>query len=484
MNPSYDWLYALSRYCRSEGNKSTVQVAFVSSYAAIRLWKVLYKDGSCYIDADSGGTHLCRNDVAVGFDLDPARNIPPSLGATAQACMANAEFNLLVESVEYYDDLNIVVAVRRGTVQDLPNLMEGIPAGHMVFYFVNTLNLTLIREHTPWTPVPPPSVLAGSGVLCPALRFLPSLGTFFSKSAAAVFQGFRFLLNLFTNPFALLEVIRARTAGLCPTVGLHHSALDDCGMGLFHLDDFFRSLYAANIAFWDLLAWIASLFTSSSSTISRYFESFLMGAASYGEASQIVSLYEVTDLASNLLDTGIQDSLLGRRRLLSYDADADNTNQTGAKKGGRKLMGFKMELAKGVGGGILSGLWSLLTGPFTKTFSMSQSLTSTMMLRATSADYSVLLNMQNPTYMLSSAVTAPSIAWAHFSFLTMVPIGLDLAGMLLSSYASPENTPDFFMRSLAVVWVNLFEAKDHYEALVATRLQHGCQVRSFSSSAK
>lgn len=146
-----------------------------------------YKDGACYLNAYTGA-HICRDDVAVGFALDPARNIPPSLALAAQACMAGTQFNLLVESVEYYDDLNVAVAVRRGTIQDLAALVAGQPAGRMVFYFVHTLNISLIREAEPWSATEPPSVLAGSAVLCPALRFLPSLGTFFAHSAAAVFQ--------------------------------------------------------------------------------------------------------------------------------------------------------------------------------------------------------------------------------------------------------------------------------------------------------
>jgi hypothetical protein len=148
---------------------------------------VRYKDGACYIDAYTGA-HVCSDDVAIGFALDPARNIPGSLALAAQACMKGTEFNLLVETLEYYDELNLVVAVRRGTIQDLSALVAGIPAGRMVFYFVNTLNMTLIRENEPWTMAPPPAVLSGTGVLCPALRFLPSLGTFFAHSGAAFFQ--------------------------------------------------------------------------------------------------------------------------------------------------------------------------------------------------------------------------------------------------------------------------------------------------------
>jgi hypothetical protein len=120
-------------------------------------------------------------------------------------------------------------------------------------------------------------------------------------------------------------------------------------MGLFDLEDFFTSLYAANVAFWDMLAWVASLFTMPDAA-ARFFQAFLTGAATYGEASQMVSLYEVTD-AATVFDTGIQDPLLGgRRRLLEHQHASGRTyNRTTTTGSSRKLMGFKLRLAKNIG---------------------------------------------------------------------------------------------------------------------------------------
>ena len=80
-------------------------------------------------------------------------------------------------------------------------------------------------------------------------------------------------------------------------------------MGLFSLDYFFNSIYAANNAFWDILAWLASLLSQqgqrnndnnvNNNNIQEIFQSFLTGFATYGEASHIVSLsntlYDVVD---------------------------------------------------------------------------------------------------------------------------------------------------------------------------------------------
>ena len=358
------------------------------------------------------------------------------------------EYNLLVESVEFYDDLNIVLAVRRGTIPDLGRLMDGQPGGHTVFYFVNTQNVSMVREHMPWD-AQFPGVVAGSGVMCPALRFLPSLGTFVSQSTAGLLYGAKFLVNLLANPFAMKELLAARRNEACPASGgLEHSSLRDCGMALLSLENFFQSLYSANRAFWDILAWLASFFSNQRAEgdpigIQSIFENFLTGFSVYGDAGHVVSLYEVTDVAS-VFDTGMQDFVIG---------------------GGRRLLGFKMNVAKKAGKGLISGFIHSITGGAKMVFSMSQSLSSTMALKFANADFSVLVASENPTYMLSSAVTVPPLVWAHFTFRAMVPMALDLINMLLHGSTST---------SSSIVWVNLYGTKADFEELIDSRQKQGC----------
>ena len=123
---------------------------------------------------------------------------------------------------------------------------------------------------------------------------MPSIGTFVAESASSVVYGAKVVVNFISNPFAINEILVNRAEGLCPAASLNHGALMDCGMSLFALDDMFSSIYSANIAFWDIVAWIASLLRpNSANAVQGYFESFLTGLAAYGEAAHIVSLYEV-----------------------------------------------------------------------------------------------------------------------------------------------------------------------------------------------
>ena len=106
-------------------------------------------------------------------------------------------------------------------------------------------------------------------------------------------------------------------------------------------------------------------------------------------------------------------------------------------------------------------------GGLQRIFSLSQSLVSTMAMSATSADFSILLATENPTYMLGTAVTAPAVAWAQFTYETMVPIVLDLAATFI--YGGGED-------AASIVWVNLQESRDNFEALIESRLKQGCSA--------
>jgi hypothetical protein len=69
-----------------QGTRTQVQLSFISSYTTIRIWKLLYKDGSCFIRA-SDGKHICKGEVAKGFALDPAKDIPKGIGNAVAGCM-------------------------------------------------------------------------------------------------------------------------------------------------------------------------------------------------------------------------------------------------------------------------------------------------------------------------------------------------------------------------------------------------------------
>jgi len=68
VNPSYDWLFCMAKYCafagiitfcvaplttknspQKAGSQTCTQISFVSSYSAIRIWRIFYKTSSCII---------------------------------------------------------------------------------------------------------------------------------------------------------------------------------------------------------------------------------------------------------------------------------------------------------------------------------------------------------------------------------------------------------------------------------------------------
>lgn len=296
VNPSYAWIEGFVTWCGTRGASTELQVMLPTTYAAISLWKVRYAAGACAIRAQDG-VHVCDRDVALRFSLDPVMDMP-TLGQvesgkrtrlSAGLCGEGVTFNLWVEHMEYFDDLNVVASVRRGSLAALYELMWGgsqaaAARGEVVRYFVRPDGA--VREGTPWAP-DPPSAVHGIAKLCPALRFLPSVGTFLGKSLAASAHFLRVPLNIIANPFALEQLLVARATKVCPGAAYGHTAYSDCGNALISLDPFFESLYAANEAFWGMVAWLVSQVTPPDTAVQAEFSKFLMGSATYGQASQV-----------------------------------------------------------------------------------------------------------------------------------------------------------------------------------------------------
>ena len=300
VNPSYTWIQGFSVWCETNGNDVQLQVMLPTNYAAISIWRVKYSGGACTIDMM--GTHVCANDVAVMIPLDITNNMP-TLGRanggketklSARLCSTSVKFNLWVEQLEYFDDLNIVATVRRGSVKTLASLLwvqDKRDQGVLVHYFINTLNVSQVREGTPWQ--------ADEQAVCPALRFLPSVGTFIAKSLESSVQLIRMPINVLMNPPAVESLLRFRASGQCPAETHGHSAYANCGNGLLALDPYFEALYAANEAFWGIVAWVAAQITLPDANAQTEFAKFLTGVATYGEATQVLpfqSAYAIKSL--------------------------------------------------------------------------------------------------------------------------------------------------------------------------------------------
>ena len=128
------------------------QVIITSSFAPIRLWRV-QADARDYCTSLPDGSRACASDVASGFALNDAMAIPIANGEIlASVCLGS--YDLWVESLEYYDDLNIAVSVRRGGASAIYAMYSGhdtapLERGTTVTYFVNTQNTSQVSAAFP-----------------------------------------------------------------------------------------------------------------------------------------------------------------------------------------------------------------------------------------------------------------------------------------------------------------------------------------------
>ena len=340
----------------------------------------------------------------------------------------------LQESMEAFDDLNVAVAVRRGTQADLGMLQRGMQAGKTVYYFFNSSNITQTPQ------LGEPFTVASVGIMCPAFKVLPDLGAVLGHSIATVSNLVRMPVNLVLNPFAIVELLVSRGEGVCPENSLGHSVLASCGMSLLSLDEFFSELYTTNDAVWNIGYWLLSTLIPQqaidNSQEASTFRSFLQGALVVGDATKVVGTFDIVH-SVEFMDSGIQGALLGaRRRLLSSTGTIVSKLMSGLKSGFGSLLSLGQSIA-----GIAS------------------------MQMAAGANFGVLISSQDPTTQYAgAAVSAPSIAWAQFTYKASLPIVLDILG-------TAKQTGTF---SVTPVWMHLNDASDLFENIVQSRIARAC----------
>ena len=268
VNPNYDWAEQFFAYCSHTQLYTSLPLSIVSNYAPVSIWKVHYRQADMCISTPSG-SRVCSPDITQGTPLNPARALR-FLGTSQgyldpRMCTDGSTFDLWVESMESFDDLNIAVSVRRGSVGTIQRLYLGLQTGDYgktITYFVNTQNMSLVREGAPWLlPTKTPKVIIGTTQLCPALQGLPDIGTFVMESLSSAVLLFKMPIVLLFNPFAIVEALRAR-GSMCADNTLASSLLHNCGEPMFSLVDFYASVDKANTAFWSIWSFLAYLVTS------------------------------------------------------------------------------------------------------------------------------------------------------------------------------------------------------------------------------
>ena len=472
-NPSYAAFDAMLRYCASNGTDVALAIMFLSSYAPMRLQRVLTAQDSCFVNALLSNTQQCRDDLFTAQAFPDTLPVLTDSQVTATTvlydlCVSGRQFNHYVEAIEYWDDANMAIAVRQGTVADLA---DGAGHGHTAYFFAQSADVTQIRADVPW----PTSALGTSASSFDSVLFssnhtsssssimaaanLPDIGGCVGHSLAATIRAVGVVVNAFFNPFAITELLDARWAGVCPENALQHSALGNCGMALIDLDAVFVDIYAASHAFWDAVLWLANLvFPSSTPSIDilgrpmtgAMLRNFMQGLAVVGDASQVVGLFGATRWVS-VFDTGAEKYLeqgapQRRRRLLQEEGGGEGKK----KEGGTSLLGH-------ISGGFKKGIGGIA--------SLSKFMLSVISSAPfAGADFSALFSQQSPhAHMIGATVSAPPVAFAEFTYKAVAPMLLDIIASVRAGKPS-----------VASVWLHIGTTRDLFDDIIDQRMLQAC----------
>lgn len=186
VNPDYDMFECMARYCASADtgiySQNCLQYMVTSNYDRIRLWRI--NPFLTCIESPVTGRMECPENTAIALDWNSTNSKPMASENGFIGC--GEEFDIMVESMSYFDDRNIAVTMIRGTLGDLYNdgliftKPENIPASvaesqptaysKTVFYFIDTVG-NRVREGIPWpAESAPQSPTDNGGSLCPEVR--------------------------------------------------------------------------------------------------------------------------------------------------------------------------------------------------------------------------------------------------------------------------------------------------------------------------
>ena len=462
-NPSYASLSSFLTYCWSKGQSVEAQLTLLSNYAPSLLNRVLTAQDACYV---ANTTLHCRDDLLQSITLPLAL---PSLtdkndGRVFEALYAlcaneSAALDLYTERLEYWDEANIAVTVRRGTLSDLGALLDGHMAGRTAFYFVSPLTMAA-RENVPW-PNSPLSAVTPSGLppvtTCPLLAAnVPDVGGVVGHSLAGTLHVLSMVSGVLFNPFAFTELLDARVADACPDNALRHSALAQCGFALLSLDGAFEEAYTASHATWSVVEWLVDLvFASDAGNVdvlgrpltAAVVRNFLQGLTVIGDASRVTTLFDIEAWLATM-DLGAEEFLeegMRRRRLLAKHHEGE-----GKKTKGKSAMGH-------IHGGIKSGIRG-----FASLANFVGSMLSGQLFDG--ADFGALLATQGAHEQLAgSIITAPPIAFAEFTYRVLMPITVDVIASVHGGQPS-----------VASVWQSIGASRDLFDTIVDARLRQAC----------
>ena len=350
VSPDLKIFQAYMDYCRGSSDLPQVQWMMLSSYSALRIYRV-----RAYCQEN------CESEVLTSqYTFRSFSDGKFTPGSFTNDC--SMVYNASVDSLEYVNEQNVAVVVQVADKTYDPSLRSGSNST-FVTYWLNPQSMG-VRSDTMW-PTELPSTLTTS--LCVDSEGVPKLASIASELVVAGIH----VLHRVVGGVVYAPGLAAfwRGGALCPAQHLEHSVLAACASDVFSFDDFFDSIDAASAIFWGIPAWIAEQLEQGRMVSYSPVSDVLRGFGAYGRGT--VDITQLRGGVMSLLNTPLPEQLSGVFAL---------AKQPGAVAGAAKIMGaasswaryscrFFVVVSTGVvqqvlqGGALsLNGLWSKMVG--------------------------------------------------------------------------------------------------------------------------
>ena len=261
MNPSVAMFKGFASGCLTKGQVWLTQLVALSSYAPISIFKI-----EPFAYCPHGPTTQQGGDCGFGrveyakvpgafteVDTDPETGEPYNVFHMSQCWKP---FAVAVTNLEYINDENIAVTILRAAFSEYDPgtgmLNRNATNSSYEVWFLSTE--TMAFSKTPWNREASLSSQS-EGMLCPAMRRLPNVGSLTTELIVAGVELVRKIFDIGISLPGLVEIWGKQQS--CPFVTHGHSLLRKCGSDLLALDDFFEAVNRANAHFWRSFSLIA-----------------------------------------------------------------------------------------------------------------------------------------------------------------------------------------------------------------------------------
>lgn len=290
VSPDLRIFQAYLDYCRDPSRLPQAQIMMLSSYSALRVYRVR---AYCQETCEAG-------DLTSQFTFDGFSDGRFSASTFPQDC--SRVYNASIDALEYVNEQNLAVTVQVADRSYDPLTRAGSNSTYVTYW----LNPQTMRVKTGgmWSAEIPTSLTTG---LCAVGDGVPHVGSLAAELGVAGLH----LMHRVSGAvlYAPGMVSFWRGGSRCPLLSRGHSVLESCGKSVFDLDDFFDSLDAAAAVFWGIPAWVVEQLEQGKVVSYSPVSDLLRGFGAYGRGT--VGITEIQNGVLSLLNTPLPEQLVG-----------------------------------------------------------------------------------------------------------------------------------------------------------------------------